>query len=98
MLISTFTATDGVSGVGSVTIDAGRFTDLATNDNIAVIDYRKGKILRHIPIKVDPQLDSFRGLLPFGITISKDGSTLYVALLGFNAVAVIDTKTDQTLA
>ena len=27
----------------------------ATNDNIAVIDYRKGKILRHIPIKVDPR-------------------------------------------
>ena len=69
----------------------------ATNDNIAVIDYRNGKILRHIPIKVDPNLDAFRGLLPFGITISKDGSTLYVALLGFNAVAVIDTKTDQTL-
>ena len=42
-------------------------------------------------------MDSFRGLLPFGITISKDGSSLYVALLGFNAVAVIDTKTDQTL-
>jgi YVTN family beta-propeller protein len=69
----------------------------ATNDNIAVIDYRNGKILRHIQIKVDPKLDAFRGLLPFGITISKDGSRLYVALLGFNAVAVIDTKTDQTL-
>ncbi len=69
----------------------------ATNDNIAVIDYRNGKILKHIPIKVDPQLDAFRGLLPFGITISKDGSRLYVALLGFNAVAVIDTKSDQTL-
>ena len=69
----------------------------ATNDNIAVIDYRNGKIVRHIPIKVDPQLDEFRGLLPFGITLSKDGSRLYVALLGFNAVAVIDTKTDQTL-
>lgn len=69
----------------------------ATNDNIAVIDYRNGKILRHIQIKVDPKLDAFRGLLPFGITLSKDGSRLYVALLGFNAVAVIDTKTDQTL-
>ena len=69
----------------------------ATNDNIAVIDYRNGKILRHIQIKVDPKLDAYRGLLPFGITISKDGSRLYVALLGFNAVAVIDTKTDQTL-
>lgn len=69
----------------------------ATNDNIAVIDYRNGKILRHIQIKVDPKLDEYRGLLPFGITLSKDGSRLYVALLGFNAVAVIDTKTDQTL-
>jgi YVTN family beta-propeller protein len=69
----------------------------ATNDNIAVIDIQQGKILRHIPIKVDPQLDKFRGLLPFGITISKDGSRLYAALLGFNAVAVIDTKTDATV-
>lgn len=68
----------------------------ATNDNIAVIDYRKGTILRHIPIKVDPKIDQYRGVLPFGITLSADGSTLYVALLGFNAVAVIDTKTDQT--
>lgn len=69
----------------------------ATNDNIAVIDYKKGVILRHIPIKVDPNIDQYRGLLPFGITLSADASTLYVALLGFNAVAVIDTKTDKTL-
>jgi len=69
----------------------------ATNDNIAVIDYTQGKITRHIPIKVDARLDKYRGLLPFGITISKDGSRLFVALLGFNAVAVIDTKTDATI-
>jgi YVTN family beta-propeller protein len=69
----------------------------ATNDNIAVIDYTQGKITRHIPIKVDARLDKYRGLLPFGITISKDGSRLFVALLGFNAVAVIDTKTDATV-
>jgi YVTN family beta-propeller protein len=69
----------------------------ATNDNIAVIDYRKGKIERHIQIKVDPLLDKYRGLLPFGITISKDGSKLYVALLGFNAVAVVDTRTNATV-
>ncbi|MEN9950502.1 MAG: hypothetical protein RLY85_1254 [Bacteroidota bacterium] len=69
----------------------------ATNDNIAVIDYLQGKIIRHIPIKVDARLDKFRGLLPFGITISADGSQLYVALLGFNAVAVVDTKSDATV-
>ena len=54
----------------------------ATNDNIAAIDYRAGKIIRHIPIKVDKRLDRFRGYLPFGIDISRDGKLLYVALLG----------------
>jgi hypothetical protein len=35
-------------------------------------------------------------LLPFGITLSKDEKTLYVALLGFNAVAVIDAEKKLT--
>jgi len=35
-------------------------------------------------------------LLPFGITLSKDEKTLYVALLGFNAVAVIDVDSRKT--
>ena len=69
----------------------------ATNDNIAVIDYKKGKIVKHIPILVDPKLDRYRGLLPFGITMSKDEQFLYVALLGFNAVAKIDLKTSATI-
>ncbi len=88
----------GGSSPNSVAIDGNvAYITNATNDNIAVIDYRQGKILRHIPIKVDPRIDKYRGLLPFGIELSKDGSRLYVALLGFNAVAVIDTKTDKTL-
>jgi len=68
----------------------------ATNDNISVIDYKTGKIISHIPIKADKRIDNYRGLLPFGITLSKDEKTLYVALLGFNAVAVIDVATKQT--
>lgn len=68
----------------------------ATNDNIAVLDYKNHKILSHIPIKVDKRIDKYRGLLPFGITLSKDEKTLYVALLGFNAVAVIDVATKTT--
>lgn len=88
----------GGSSPNSIAMD-DRFAYVtnATNDNIAVIDYRKGSIIRHIPIKVDPKLDRFRGLLPFGISMSANGSTLYVALLGFNAVAVVDTRTDSTL-
>ena len=68
----------------------------ATNDNISVIDYRNHKISSHIPIKVDERIDRYRGLLPFGIALSKDEKTLYVALLGFNAVAVIDVETKKT--
>ena len=62
----------------------------ATNDNISVIDFKSRKIVGHIPIKVDKKIDRHRGLLPFGLTLTKDGNTLYVALLGFNAIAVID--------
>lgn len=68
----------------------------ATNDNIAVIDFKNHRLLKHIPIKVDARIDHYRGLLPFGITISKDEKTLYVALLGFNAIAVIDIATQTT--
>ncbi|MFI5152883.1 MAG: phosphoesterase [Chitinophagales bacterium] len=68
----------------------------ATNDNISVIDYRNHRILDHIPIRVSSQIDPYRGLLPFGITLSSDEKTLYVALLGFNAVAVIDVKSKRT--
>jgi len=68
----------------------------ATNDNISVIDYRKHIIIGHIPIKVDSHIDHYRGLLPFGICLSKDEKTLFVALLGFNAIAVIDVDTKFT--
>jgi DNA-binding beta-propeller fold protein YncE len=68
----------------------------ASNDNISVIDYRTHKIVRHIPIKVDMLIDRYRGYLPFGIALSKDEKTLYVALLGFNAVAVVDVESGST--
>ncbi len=68
----------------------------ATNDNITIIDYREHKLAGNIPVKVAPMIDKYRGLLPFGITMSADEKTLYVALLGFNAVAVIDIETKTT--
>ena len=69
----------------------------ATNDNISVIDYRIGKLIKHIPIKVDERIDKFRGLLPFGIEMDQSEKNLYVALLGFNAVAVIDLASEKTI-
>lgn len=69
----------------------------ATNDNIAVIDYKKGRIIKHIPITADQRINKLRGLLPFGIDLTKDEKYLFVALLGFNAVAKIDLSNDKTI-
>ena len=68
----------------------------ATNDNISVIDYKNHKIVGHIQILVDKRIDKYRGLLPFGLALSADEKTLYAALLGFNAVAVIDVESGRT--
>lgn len=68
----------------------------ATNDNISIIDYRNHKIVGHIPIRVNRLIDRYRGLLPFGVCLSKDEKTLYAALLGFNAIAVIDVDKKVT--
>lgn len=88
-----------VGGASPNSIAVGKqyaYVTNATNDNIAVIDYRNHKILHHIPIQTDARIDKYRGELPFGIILSKDEKTLYVALLGFNAVAVIDVATQTT--
>lgn len=88
-----------VGGASPNSIAVGKryaYVTNATNDNISIIDYKQHKLLGHIAIKVDARIDKYRGLLPFGITLSKDEKTLYVALLGFNAVAVIDVATKTT--
>jgi len=88
-----------VGGASPNSIAVGKqfaYVSNATNDNISIIDYKNHKLLGHIPILTDPRIDKYRGLLPFGITLSKDEKTLYVALLGFNAVAVIDVPSKTT--
>ena len=88
----------GGASPNSVAINAQyAYVTNATNDNIAVIDYKKGQIIKHIPIRVHKLIDKFRGTLPFGIDLSKDNRFIYVALLGLNAVAKIDVATDQTV-
>ncbi len=91
--------TEVVGGASPNSIAVGKqyaYVTNATNDNISILDYKNHRIIGSIPIKVDQRIDRLRGLLPFGITLSKDEKTLYVALLGFNAVAVIDVNTKTT--
>jgi YVTN family beta-propeller protein len=85
-----------VGGASPNSVVAGRnyaFVSNATNDNISLIDYRNRKLAGTISLKVDPKLDRYRGLMPFGLALTKDEKTLYVALLAFNAVAVVDVAT-----
>jgi DNA-binding beta-propeller fold protein YncE len=88
-----------VGGASPNSLAAGTkyaFVSNATNDNISVIDYKNHKIAGNIQIHVDSRIDKYRGLLPFGLTLSRDEKTLYVALLGFNSVAVIDVESGKT--
>jgi DNA-binding beta-propeller fold protein YncE len=88
-----------VGGASPNSIAVGKkyaYVSNATNDNISIIDYRGHKLLGHIQLLVDKKIDKYRGLLPFGLTLSKDEKTLYVALLGFNAVAVVDVQSGKT--
>jgi len=93
---------DGVEVVGGASpnsVAVGNryaYVSNATDDNISIIDYKNHQLLGDIPIKVDARIDKYRGLLPFGLTLSKDEKTLFVALLGFNAVAVIDVESQIT--
>ncbi len=88
-----------VGGASPNSIAVGKqfaYVTNATNDNISIIDYKNHKLIGDIPILVDPRIDKYRGLLPFGIALTKDEKTLFVALLGFNAVAVIDVESGKT--
>jgi DNA-binding beta-propeller fold protein YncE len=85
-----------VGGASPNSVAVGRryaYVSNATNDNISVIDLQTHTLKGEIPLEVDKRIDSYRGLMPFGLEINKDETTLYVALLGFNAVAVVDLQT-----
>ena len=89
-----------VGGSSPNSIAAGQnqvFVTNATNDNISVLDPVSGKTTGTIKLNIDKRIDSFRGLIPFGIELSHDGSRLYAALSGLNAIAVIDTRTLSVL-
>lgn len=59
------------------------------NDSITVIHAKSLEVEGEILLRI-PGLESLRGVLPTGLTI--DGSTLYVAEAGINAIGVVDLK------
>ena len=68
------------------------FVSNGTNDNISVISIEKDTVVNTIYLKPDERIKQFRGVIPFGLTLSPDKKRLYVAESGINAVAVIDAE------
>ena len=73
------------------------FVSNGTNDNISVIDIRKKKVVKTIKLVLDERLKHFRGVIPYGLTLSPDHKRLYVAESGINAIAVIDVAKLEVL-
>jgi DNA-binding beta-propeller fold protein YncE len=87
-----------VGGASPNSIVCGRryaYVSNATNDLISVIDLKTQRIKKEIPLRLDPRLDALRGIMPFGLCLSKNEQYLYVACLGLNAVAVVDVRRGQ---
>lgn len=69
------------------------FVSNGTNDKISVIDILHDTIAAEISLKLHKAVSHFRGVIPFGLTVSPDQNRLYVAESGINAVGVIDIPT-----
>ncbi|MEM8965637.1 MAG: alkaline phosphatase family protein [Bacteroidota bacterium] len=90
---------DGIPAVGgaspnSLAVTANYvFVSNGNNDCISVIDVAADSVVHTIFLAPDERLRTFRGVIPFGLCLSPDQKTLYVAESGVNAVGVIDTET-----
>jgi YVTN family beta-propeller protein len=71
------------------------FVSNGNNDNISVIDIHEMKIVKEIDLKLDARLGNKKGVIPFGLALSPDKKTLFVAEAGINAVGIIDVTSLQ---
>ncbi|MCE5248797.1 hypothetical protein LLG96_01115 [bacterium] len=90
---------EGIPAVGGASpnslVTDGRFVYVSngTNDTVTVIDASADTLITDIAFTPDRRLENLKGAIPFGLALKHDGSRLYVALAGINAVGVVDTRT-----
>lgn len=92
-LIEDFPAVGGASPNSLVANNKYVFVSNGNNDCISAIDIQTNKVVKNIPLSIDPRLGKLRGVIPFGVALSPDKKRLYVAESGVNAVGVIDAET-----
>lgn len=94
---------EGIPAVGGASPNSLAMTDRyvfvsnGTNDNISAIDIVHDAVAFEIPLKLHQAVSHFRGVIPFGLTVSPNQKRLYVAESGINAVGVIDIPTMKVI-
>ncbi|MFN8255551.1 MAG: bifunctional YncE family protein/alkaline phosphatase family protein [Bacteroidales bacterium] len=89
---------EGIPAVGGSSpnsiVAAGNYVFISNgnNDNITVLDNRSQKIVKHIKLQPVENLGKLRGIIPFGLAVSPDEKTVFVAESGINAIGVIDVQ------
>lgn len=83
-------AVGGSSPNSIVASDDYVFVSNGNNDNISVIDVREMKVVKEIDLQPDVRLGNKKGVIPFGLALSPDKKTLFVAEAGINAIGLID--------
>ncbi len=88
----------GGSHPNSIVCDAKyAYISQAGSDDIAIVDLKTNRLQGVWPILTQTFLDQSRGYMPYGLDLDLKRKRLYVALLGFNAVAVMDLKSGKNL-
>ena len=84
-----FPAVGGSSPNSLVATEKYVYVSNGSNDSLTVIDVKTGKRVRDIDLTLGAPFNRFRGMIPFGLALSPDRKTLYVAEAGINAVGVV---------
>ncbi|MEN9677829.1 MAG: hypothetical protein RIS76_3725 [Verrucomicrobiota bacterium] len=75
-----------------VATDNALFVSNGNNDLIERIDLRTRAVTAARRLTPSPLVSGLRGVSPAGMALSADGTRLYVAEMGLNSIAVLDTR------
>ncbi len=84
-----FPAVGGSSPNSIIATASHVYISNGSNDSITVVNRETGEREDDIDLILDEPSRNLRGVIPFGMALSPDGETLYVAEAGINAIGAI---------
>jgi len=88
----------GGSSPGAVVAGRDRvFVTNATQDSVTIINAQSNGVEKTTLLEPSDAVRGLRGVLPFGMALSRDEKRLYVACSGINAVAILDARKGEVL-